>query len=472
MFFNKLVTTIVFLLFQPTQPISNMATDLCAWLYASAMYYDATLPLEVNNNSSGQDLPRENTSKLPLTEGEESTAYMDFQNLTREIIVPVICAFGIVGNSLSLAVFCRRLYQGPDTMERSATYGLVTLAACDLLFCILTVAGAFFEERLFYRGRDVAFYFQMYGACFSSMLTRASIWLTVVIGVERYAIVCHPIKARQYMKFLYTKLALVFSMVFCVILYIPLVWEKNAVHMRCGSDDFYFIEFGKLYSDYVMRISCIYTWILLGLLVPLCILAYCNICLIRALRRSWQSTIRARQHNFQDTQRSRSHSFQRQDSGSQEDGDSHAMKLLSKSPDTQKRLKSCQKKQKESAKSERSGSAGRRITIILVLVIAMLFLLLFPSECVQFYIMAVPSAQQGSGNSKTNALIAVCFTNILQACHFSINFILYCVIHQYFRKTIASCVRRVLRRKNPRKAAERSNSCSTTRTTRINSQRL
>ena len=62
--------------------------------------------------------------------------------------LPIVCAFGILGNILNLVVLTRKqLQKSMDRMEKSAHLGLVALALSDMLFCIVALPVPFIPNK-------------------------------------------------------------------------------------------------------------------------------------------------------------------------------------------------------------------------------------------------------------------------------------------------------------------------------------
>lgn len=109
-----------------------------------------------------------------------------------------VCAFGIIGNILSIIVLTR-------TCMKSSTYSYLTaLSVSDLLFLILT---------MFILSRDSEkphqeiswgkpFYIKLFPFVHPSAITFqvTSIWLTCAFTVDRYVMICHPFKAERWCK--------------------------------------------------------------------------------------------------------------------------------------------------------------------------------------------------------------------------------------------------------------------------------
>jgi len=81
--------------------------------------------------------------------GDPSTAETHTQNEKAwlELIIPVISGLGVVGNLLNLLVLTRRrLLCTMDRLEKSATFGLVSLAFSDMMFCVAAAPYVFITK--------------------------------------------------------------------------------------------------------------------------------------------------------------------------------------------------------------------------------------------------------------------------------------------------------------------------------------
>merc|ERR1712004_625068 len=78
----------------------------------------------------------------------------------------------------------------------------------------------------------------------------------------------------------------------------PLLWERSVTDITCAKRTYYMIDYGQLYSDVYMRTICVYLWVILGLVIPFIVLAFCNIYLVLALRKSVATNNTIRKHTF------------------------------------------------------------------------------------------------------------------------------------------------------------------------------
>ena len=270
-------------------------------------------------------------------------------------------------------------------MEKGALVGMMALAASDFLFCAVTISGIYLPDKLIWYEKDFTYYHTLYGNFLQNTLIKMSTWFTVILAVSRYVVVSNPIRARQYMRCIHTVIAIFACIVICTLLHIPLTYTWKVITIHCPVPTIYLLISGILTKDKILNSTFTYIWAILGFILPIVILAYCNFKLYHSLRLSTKLRIQ------------------------------------------------CQKGQKKVSDSNNH----KLITVTLVAIVCMFFVLVFPSELVFFYgdIAKVKF-------SKTYRMVHVT-SNLLQAINFSMNFVLYCCVNQYFRKVIGIWLSRI-----------------------------
>ena len=120
-----------------------------------------------------------------------------------QVVLPIVCSIGISGNILNLVVLTRKRLSSPmQIMERSANIGLTGLALSDLLFS--TVALPFpivanFPPLLL---PEYAFvlYYRYYSIAFFNVCLMISMYLVMLLAVERYLVTYSPQRAKKFMQ--------------------------------------------------------------------------------------------------------------------------------------------------------------------------------------------------------------------------------------------------------------------------------
>ena len=287
-------------------------------------------------------------------------------------------------------------------MEKCSSIGLISIATVDFIFCMVTLCDSLLlGNNIIYREKNITYFFSVYGNYIQNVLIKVSTWCTVIIAVSRYMIVCYPMKARLFMKPVHTVVAILISLAACSLLHVPLLWIWKVKEVSChDGNTFILLKFGLFMKHSQMRRTCLIIWFTFGFIIPVAILLYSNIGLIKSLN--------------------------------------HSRKL----------------QRTASGPSNRFRDQHRRISMTLVGIVVLFFICMCPGEILGFY----TDLSSAKTSTYTFAIVLV-LCNMLQAINFSGNFALYCVINSYFRrdvKHLISCQQGVIRQSSTRSSISRS----------------
>ena len=128
----------------------------------------------------------------------------------------------------------------------------------------------------------------MYGTAIQSIFTQISTWFTVLMASSRYFAICRPLQARYLLETRATIIAILTIMLCCTLLNLPSFWRYTYVELNCPTEDLqlYIVDNGYFVKHQTFKLVFTYLWTVVGFFIPMCILIYCNIHLIGALRES------------------------------------------------------------------------------------------------------------------------------------------------------------------------------------------
>lgn len=109
----------------------------------------------------------------------------------QRVLVPILVCIGAAGNILSIVVLTRR------RMRSSTNAYLTALAVADLIY-LLFVLLLSFKHYPNIHDRKYELYWRFYGIShwLCDAASSTSVWLTVSFTIERYIVVCHPMKGK------------------------------------------------------------------------------------------------------------------------------------------------------------------------------------------------------------------------------------------------------------------------------------
>ena len=297
-----------------------------------------------------------------------------------EIIIPLMCILGILGNLFSIIVLTRRrMVSSLDRIGRSAYRGLVALALSDLLFCVTVLPHAFIPllGSLSMYGTHFSMLYSLYGISLINLTMMTSTWLVVMTAFTRYRVVMRPLEAR--IGYCATHTSLLIAAVCFISITLSLPYFLHTSVSACftpgvGRTWEYTYVF-KSRTTAVLQFYIRWVWPVFADFIPICILIFCNVMLVHQLRTA-----------------------------------------------TVQRRHTCP--------GQNVHENSKRITVTLVSIILMQLLLVTPSELLKY---VNPYAAWG----KTGHIIAQ-VTNVMQTLNFASNFLMYLVVNVSFRKTVMS----------------------------------
>ena len=202
------------------------------------------------------------------------------------IMLPIVCAGGIVGIILTVIVLTRK------TMRSSTNCYLTGLSIADLLFLVIlstrlldtTFSHASNEYHLF------AIY-MTYANIFLNAFLIASIWMTVMLAIERYIAICQPFIAARACTVLRARVMIVIIYTFSFLCRMPMFWEhkiESFTDPMTNKTIVYMVPSELMADKAYMNI---YPWVVdafISSVLPFLLLLVLNVCLIVEVRKSSQ----------------------------------------------------------------------------------------------------------------------------------------------------------------------------------------
>ncbi len=107
------------------------------------------------------------------------------------------------------------------------------------------------------------------------------------MAIYRHFAVVHPINSRKYLNPLCMLAAILTTVLFWILLLLPLVWNWKITEINCPTQyDIIMLTDGPFLQDATLQKVMTYTWAIIGFVIPICVLAYCNINLILFVKAS------------------------------------------------------------------------------------------------------------------------------------------------------------------------------------------
>jgi len=267
------------------------------------------------------------------------------------------------------------------------------LAVSDALFCMAVLPRAYIGAAAFgFRRYDFRVVYAAYGDAVVNTFIVSSTWLTVAMAVSRYVAICYPLHARQIIGRTFATLTLAGVFAISVLANVPRFLRQQIVAIPClEGGHFYYVDLGWLAVHKTVERVYQWTYFVVCIMTPFIFLIFCNANLIVELRRSLRMRV--------------------------ESTGSRSVRCTGGGSDS---------------------SAANRITLTLIVIVAMYFALVMPAEMMNF----VREVAVSNRLYVDTYNLAVAVANAFQAVNFALNFILYCAVNTHFRQTFVRIVYR------------------------------
>ena len=247
--------------------------------------------MDITNNKSNGYLTMNSTqvtftSTLTLEDVNSGLDIPLTGRVIQRIVLPIICSLGILGIIFTLIILSRK------SMCTSTNCYLMALASTDLLF--LLILATHLQEHQFVAFSKDYYHFIIYvtySAILMQMFLFASVWLTVMLAVERFIGICKPFLASDLCTVTKARFTVIVIYLVAVICRAPNFWEVHVrtVNDSLSNDSLSYIEGSELSmdTDYIIW----YPWMIDGVMtsiLPFLLLVFFNGKLVWEVRRSTQ----------------------------------------------------------------------------------------------------------------------------------------------------------------------------------------
>ena len=212
--------------------------------------------------------------------------HFEFLTVVGFWLTGLVCIAGILGNGVCLVVIRHR-------RECAMFILLRGLLIYDALFLFFTFLLQVITNMFPITGRlQLAYQYSGYCIKFGSPLVAsiqsAIVWITVLISLERYAVVCRPLLAVRLCKTTKARMALVTLTVLSIVMNIPKIWERTLRH----DDSVTYTVDGALAQNpiyrYVYALALYFTLFFVMPITLLAILTSKLIITLRKARKRWE----------------------------------------------------------------------------------------------------------------------------------------------------------------------------------------
>ena len=174
-----------------------------------------------------------------------------------DIIIYALCGLGIIANTVAFHVFGKLRHKNSSTLLLRA---LAVMDSLFLIFSILTAKSAAKSHKIF-----SAKYFSPVHVAFQI----SAVWTSILLGINRYIVVCHPLKASRWCTIGIARKQLTIVVFLSVICVFPRFFEIQSIQV-VGSNKFLASEIKPWAKNYYYHVIYRQTlFMILVVIVPL-----------------------------------------------------------------------------------------------------------------------------------------------------------------------------------------------------------
>lgn len=207
-----------------------------------------------------------------------------FNFVTYGILLNSVGIFGIFGNIISMIILSR------PQMKSSINYLLIGLARCDTVLIITSVLLFGMPSIYSATGHLFIYYYRVYPVIapvvfpIGMISQTVSVYLTLIVTLERFVAVCHPLQARSLCTCGRARLYVIIVIIFSVLYNITRFWE---VDVRECKHNLYDVSIYRVYpsglrnNDYYIKIYIHWMYLIFMYFIPFGFLSVLNTAIYR-----------------------------------------------------------------------------------------------------------------------------------------------------------------------------------------------
>ena len=315
-------------------------------------------------------------------------------------VPPIIIVLGTFGNVFSFIILRRRAM-----VKVSSYHYLASLAVADTLVLYIGLLRLWLGELTGSDFHDSSDWVCKLTVSFGYTASDLSVWLIIAVTVERYIVVCFPLKASSMINTSRAKKVIIFLVLVMFAINLHFLWTVEIVDRKMDSKNVSNCEAAPHHEQLVNDVwpwvdACIYSFVPFIVILVLNILIICEVVEARNHRRQMQNT--PEHHYHQQTTRLR-------------DGDHSSSRASCR--------RSC------------GPGEGTKLTIML-LTVSFTFLLTTLPMNVSLIVTAFWQQYQNTLRQIAQFKLAKTVAELLMYVNHSINFFLYCATGHKFRQQI------------------------------------
>lgn len=203
------------------------------------------------------------------------------------VLLNGIGAAGLLGNALSVLVLSR------PQMRSSINCLLVGLAACDTVLILTSVLLFGLTAVYPYTGRLRYYYYHVcpnitpYAYPIANAAQTMSVYLTLIVTVERWVAVCHPFRAKALCTSSRARLYVFGTATFAVAYNFPKFFEAEVYESSDAGEAVYCVKPNEDFrSESYVAVYIHWMYLIVMYIVPFSALAALNACIVKQVRRA------------------------------------------------------------------------------------------------------------------------------------------------------------------------------------------